>query len=91
MHRSIHLRGLVVVGLVVAFALLAMGQVFAANPEVGTGQFTIITGEHNLGQPVAYVLDTTTGEVWSRALDGEVFFAAKRTEVGGPHALRPVQ
>lgn len=90
MHRSIYLRGLVV-GLAVAFTLLAMGQVFVANPEVGPGRFTIITGEHNLGQPVAYVLDTTTGEVWSRDLDGEAFFAAKRAEVGDPNVFRPAR
>jgi hypothetical protein len=89
MRSSIHFRGLVVVGLVAVFALLAMGQVLVVDPADRAGRFTIVTGSPNLGQPVAYVLDTATGEVWSRDLDGDEFFAAKITGAGDPNVFVP--
>jgi hypothetical protein len=90
MRSSIHVRGLVVVGLVVVFALLATGQVLVTNPVGGTERFTIVTADTYPGQPVAYVLDTATGEVWSRDLDGEAFFAAKVAAAGDPNTVAPI-
>jgi len=90
MRSSIHFRGLVFVGLVVVFALLAMGQVLVTNPVGGTERFTIVTADTYPGQPVAYVLDTATGEVWSRDLDGEAFFAAKIAVTDDPDIVVPI-
>ena len=89
MRSPIHFRGLVIIGLVAVFALLAMGQVLVVEPGCTAGRFTIVTGEPHLGQPVAYVLDTATGQVWAPDLDGEVFFAAKIYEVVDANIVLP--
>jgi hypothetical protein len=90
MRSSIHFRGLVVVGLVAVFALLAMGQVLVVDPGCTAGRFTIVTGQPHLDQPVAYVLDTATGQVWASDLDAEAFFAAKIHEVVDPNIVVPL-
>ena len=89
MRSPIHFRGLVIIGLVAVFALLAMGQVLVVEPGCTAGRFTIVTGEPHLGQPVAYVLDTATGQVWAPDLDAEAFFAAKIAAVGDPNVFVP--
>lgn len=88
MRNLIHARNLIVGGLVVFLALFAMGQVFDAQPG-RPARFTIVTGQPDLtGQPVAYVLDTKTGEVWSRGRDSEAFYEPKVSNAGDPN--RPV-
>jgi hypothetical protein len=77
MRNPLHARNLIVGGLVVFLALFAMGQVFDAYPG-RPARFTIVTGQPDLtGQPVAYVLDTTTGQVWSGSRHSKAFFDPK--------------
>ena len=90
MRSSIHFRGLVIVGLVAVFALLAMGQVLVVEPGCTAGRFTIVTGVPYTDQAVVYVLDTATGRVWAPDLDGEAFFAAKVSAAGDPNIVVPI-
>ena len=90
MRSSVHFRGFVIGGLAVAFALLAMGQVLVVDPRCEAGRFTIVTGVPFVEQPVVYVLDTATGQVWAPDLDHEAFFAPKIAEVGDPPIVVPI-
>jgi hypothetical protein len=83
MRSAIHVRSFTLGVLVVLLALLAMGQAIVDEP-LEPGRSTIVTGPSDPhAGPVAYVLDTTTGQVWARSrplltyYDPNEFYEAK--------------
>jgi len=77
MMKSIDLKSFLIGGLLVLSVLCVLGAMPRLSPPGPVGRYALVVS--HISDDNNYVIDTTTGQVWSRSAQGrsDVFYAPK--------------